>query len=137
MALLAASACQVRPGGAGRVEGSGFGQRADLAERERQIAVAAAGDLDRAVVGRVQAQDQAHGGGFAGPVRPQEAGDDAGADVEAQMIDRRYLAVALGQAVGLDHGSPPLRGCAFQPAGLGLAGGTRETPVLTLRFSPG
>jgi hypothetical protein len=70
----------------------------------------AAGDLDRAVVGGVQAQDQAHGGGLAGPVRPEEAGDDAGADVEAQLIDRRYRAVALGQGVGLDHGSPPLPG---------------------------
>ena len=101
---------QVRPGAAARVKGFGFEQRADLAERERQVVVGAAGDLDRAVVGRVQAQDQAHGGGFAGPVRPEEAGDDAGADVEAQLIDRRYRAVALGQGVSLDHGSPPLLG---------------------------
>jgi hypothetical protein len=120
------------------VEGSGFGQRTDLAERERQVVITAAFDRDRAVVRRVQAQDQAHGGGLAGPVRPEEAGDDAGTDLEAQLIDRRYLAVALGQAVGLDHGSPPSRGCwLLQPAGPGLAGGTRETPVLALGFSPG
>src|SRR5436305_2878008 len=92
---------------AARVERRGLQQRADLAEREPQVTVDAAGDLDRAVVGRVQAQDQSHGGGLAGPVRPEEAGDDAGADVEAQLIDRRYRTVALGQGVSLDHGSPP------------------------------
>jgi len=94
---------QVRPGAAAGVEGFCLEQRADLAERERQVVVAAAFDRDGAVVGCVQAQDQAHGGGLAGPVRPEEAGHEAGTDVEGEMIDRCYLAVALGQAVGLDH----------------------------------
>src|ERR1700758_2242698 len=98
------------------MEGLGFGKRADLAERKPQVVVCAAGDLDRAVVGRVQAQDEAHGGGLAGPVRPEEAGDDAGADVEAQLIDRCYRAVALSQGVSLDHGSPPLLGCCWLPS---------------------
>ena len=116
---------QVRLRAAARVEGLSFEQRADLAERERQVTVGAAGDLDRAVVGRVQAQDQAHGGGLAGPVRPEEAGDDARADVEAQLVDRRYLAVALGQAVGLDHGSPP-RGLGCSLFSLPVSGWAAE-----------
>src|SRR5256886_17197929 len=87
---------------------------------------------------RARARDRAHGGGLAGPVRPEEAGDDTGADVEAQLIDRRYLAVALGQAVGLDHGSsPPLADLLVSACRTGAAGGTRETPVLILGVFPG
>jgi hypothetical protein len=45
----------------------------------------------------------AHGGGFAGTVRPEKTHDLALADLEVQISDRRLAGVTLGQIFNLNH----------------------------------
>src|SRR3984885_15784732 len=83
----------------------GVEEGAHLTHGYRQVAVTAAAYGYRALRRRVEAQDHPHGGGLPGAVRAEEAGDQAGPDREGQVVDGRGGAVALDQAVGLDHGS--------------------------------
>jgi hypothetical protein len=45
----------------------------------------------------------AHRGGLAGAVRPQETDDFAGLDLEADAFDGALAGVHLGQTIGDDH----------------------------------
>src|SRR3954452_11762037 len=53
--------------------------------------------------GSVEAQDDAHGGRFAGAVGTEEAGDDAGLHVEGKVIDGERLAVAFADVPYFYH----------------------------------
>ena len=88
IALLGGQRGQVTAGAAARVERLGLEQRADLAQRPAQLAVAAAADSHLAGVGPVQPEDQPHRGGLARPVGAEEAGDAARPHVEAERVDR-------------------------------------------------
>ena len=79
---------QVVASGAARLEGRGVEQRADVAERVPQRPVRLAADQRGALVGRVQAEDDAHRGGLAGAVRADEAGHLAGQDGERHPVER-------------------------------------------------
>ena len=74
-----------------------FGQIADagLGRDGRSLDVVAA-DADLAGGGRDEARDHAHGGGFAGAVRAEEAEHLAGRHRERQVVHRQDLAIALG-----------------------------------------
>ena len=100
---------QVVVGRAAGVDGLGVEQRADVAQRRGVPGERRAVDGHRARRRPVQPHDHAHGGGFAGPVRAQEAGDPAGFDGEVDAGDGGLFAVNLGQASCFDHGSVPLR----------------------------
>ena len=95
--LLAASARQVAAGAAARVERPGLQQRAHLAQRPAQLAVAAPADPGLPGIRPVQAEDHPHGGGLARAVRPEEAGHHARPHVEAERVDRDRGSVALGE----------------------------------------
>ena len=77
--------------------------RADLAQRRREVAVAAAVDRRRPGGRRIEADDHAHRRRLAGAVGPEEAGDATGPDLEAQVIDGQRVAVALAQMRDIDH----------------------------------
>jgi len=94
---------QVGAGGAARVERLGLQQRAHLAERPAQVAVALPADPDLSRVRPVQARDHAHRGGLARAVRAEESGHRAGADIEAQVVHRGRGSVVLDEAACLDH----------------------------------
>ena len=65
----------------------------------------------------VQAQHEAHGGGFAGAVRAQEARNDAVGDGEGQVIDGAQAAEGLADVLNDDgHGSDPTRAPTSLPA---------------------
>ena len=51
----------------------------------------------------VEPEDQPHRRRLAGAVRPEEAGDDSGPDVEGQVVDGALVAVVLGQSARFDH----------------------------------
>jgi hypothetical protein len=79
--------------------------------------------------GGVEAEDHPHRGRLAGAVRAEEAGDDAGADGEAEVVDGELLAVGLGEVGDFDHVSilqirrrpanPPPGGFSLTPGGVG------------------
>jgi hypothetical protein len=71
---------------------------------ERQARRAAA-DEDLAAVGADQAAQHRHGRRLAGAVRPEQADDLAGADVERQVGDDGAVAVRLEETSGFEHGS--------------------------------
>jgi hypothetical protein len=50
-----------------------------------------------------EAEDQSHGRGLARAVGAEEAGHPSGADLEGHVVDGDGVAVALGQALDLDH----------------------------------
>jgi hypothetical protein len=88
---------------AARVHGARLEQRADLVQRRLVIPVALPVHRDGAGRWRVEAEDQAHGRRLPGAVRAEEAGDDAGLDDEAELVDGPLLSVVLREAVSLDH----------------------------------
>ena len=94
---------QVVAGAASRVDGLGLEQCADVAEREAQVPVAVAVDGDPTGGRRVEADHHAHGGGLAGAVGSEEAGDLPGPDLEAEVIDGDGCAVVLGDVLDADH----------------------------------
>ena len=51
----------------------------------------------------MQPEDQAHGRGLSGAVRPEKSGDHARPYGEGQVIDGGFLAVPLGEVVDHDH----------------------------------
>jgi hypothetical protein len=102
---------QVVAGAASPVDRLGLQERADLTQRRRVVPIGAAVDR-RCPRGRVvKPHDHPHGGGLAGAVGPQEAGDVARLHGKRQVIDGDVVAVALGQRLYLDHDVPP-GGCS-------------------------
>ena len=69
------------------MEGPGLQQPSGLAQRPAKPAVGLATDAGMSGVGRVQAEDHAHGGGLARAVQAQEAGHGPRRDVEAEPVD--------------------------------------------------
>jgi hypothetical protein len=104
----------VRPGGHAEVAASGapvvcragVEQRADLPERFGERLVRTPVHECRPRGGQVEAEHDPHGGGLAGAVRPEEPGDLARFDVEAQVVHGQDVAVASRQAAHLDHSCP-------------------------------
>ena len=97
----------VAPGAAG-VEAGGVEERADPCGGRVQLPVAAAEDRHRSRRGPHEVEDHAQGGGLAGAVGSEHAGDGPRLDDEAHVVDRQdLLAEALGQVLGLDdcHGA--------------------------------
>ena len=96
-----------RPG----CEVSGVEQRADVAARRSTRS--GGRRRARAAVGRVEPQDEPHGGRLAGAVA-EEAGHAPRLDRERQSVDGEHVAVALAQVVHLDHageGTPGRAAC--------------------------
>src|ERR1035441_9480579 len=85
------------------MHGLGLQERAYGSQRIGQVTVAPAVNRRGPPLRPVQAEDEPHGGGFAGSVGPEEAGHLARRDRERQMIDRRLVAVLLGQVTCFDH----------------------------------
>ena len=85
-----------------------------------QVPVAVTADRGPALVGGGEAEHDLHGGRLPGSVRPEETGDAAGWDREAEIIDHGVIAVALGDVVDL-HGVR-LSGGMCRDAGSGFWG---------------
>ena len=62
-----------------------------------------AGDLDLAVGRLLERRHHADRAGFACPVRPDEAEDMAGGDLQGQTVDRGEAVVVHSEIVGLNH----------------------------------
>jgi hypothetical protein len=88
---------QVVPCGPARMEAGRLQRGADRAERVGQVGIALAADGGGPPGRGDQGEQAAQGGGLAGAVGPQEAGDRARLDLEAQVVDRADLAEVLGQ----------------------------------------
>src|SRR5947209_6047084 len=74
----------------------------DFVRREAREVLALEHDVTR---GRtLDPHDCLHGGGFAGAVRPDQAKNFAGAELEVEVLDRGQTAEALGQAAHFEHG---------------------------------
>ena len=84
-----------------------------MAQREAQVAVAVPVDGDPPCGGSVEADHHAHGGGLAGAVGAEEAGDLPLADLEAEPVDGDGGSVALGDVVDLDHRVPATIGASI------------------------
>ncbi|GHJ24602.1 hypothetical protein TPA0909_62160 [Streptomyces albus] len=97
---------QMVAGAAPAVHGLGVEQGADLPGGVGQAPEGVPADGDPPGGGGVEPQDHAHGGGFPRAVGPQESGHGPWPDLEGQVVDGRLGAVALRQAVRLDHLRP-------------------------------
>ena len=93
--------------GAAGVLGGRVEQQADVAARVRQGGIRLAEHGGPARGRRGEAGHDAHRGRLAGTVRPEEAGDEAGLDLERDVVDGRERAVALGESFHCDHGLHP------------------------------
>ena len=69
----------------------------DIAEPHRRP------DVDLAAIGLFLPGDQAEQRGLARAVRPDHADDAAGRQREAQILEQQFVAIGLGQPLGLDH----------------------------------
>ena len=79
------------------VRGQRIARLVDIAELDRLAQAQAA------AVRLLLARDHAEQRGLAGAVRPDDADDGIGRDLEAQVVDQQALAEALAQVLGLDH----------------------------------
>ena len=77
-------------------------QRADLAERVAQAGVRPSADGRRPGVGRVEAEDDPHGGGLARTVRADEPGDLPGCDGERHTVEGEGRPEPLAQPGDFD-----------------------------------
>src|SRR3954451_10023003 len=66
-------------------------QRADLPQRRRVLYIRLAVDDDASGGRRIEPENQAHRRRLPGTVRAEEAGDDPGADGEAEVVDRALV----------------------------------------------
>ena len=98
---------QVVAGSAAGMHALGLKQRADRPQRIPQVTIAPAVDERDAGLRPVKAQDEAHGGGLASAVRPEEPRHPARLDREAQVIHRRLGPVELGQIARFNHAAAP------------------------------
>ena len=96
---------QVVAGAAPRVDRSGVEQATDLAHRVAVFGIPLAVDQGSSGGRPVEPEDETHGGGLAGAVRPEEAGDPARRDLDGEAVDSGLVAVPLGQAGERDHGA--------------------------------
>ncbi len=103
-AVALGQAEQVMERAAPAVQRAGLEHRAHLVQRAPDVRVGAAVDQHRAAGRPVQAEDHPHRGRLAGAVGSEEAGDDAGTDVEAELVDGPHRAVVLAQPACTDHG---------------------------------
>ena len=78
-------------------------KRAHLAQRVLQIAVGFAVYANLARRGLVQAHDHPHGGGFAGTIGPQEAGDHTGLYLKGEILNGADRPVVLSQSLYFNH----------------------------------
>jgi hypothetical protein len=95
---------EVRVGRSTGVDGAGLENRSDLAQGGGVIPVDLAVDRRDALAGPVETEDQAHGGGLACAVRPQESGYDPWRHREREVVDGKPVAVLLGEIACLNHG---------------------------------
>jgi hypothetical protein len=93
---------EVAPSAERRMEGGALDQRAHLREVRGRVADILAQNLGAAATGTDQAEEHADGGGLAGPVGPDEAGDRASRHVEVQAVDGTDAAVHLGEPGAAD-----------------------------------
>ena len=97
----------------GRVE-----QDPHLQARVGKVREPATPDVCRPGRGWGQADDDAHGGGLAGPVGSEEAGDPAGFGGEGDVVDGGVGAVPLGDCFDGDHrpsSIPAVTGAGLKP----------------------
>jgi hypothetical protein len=83
---------------------AGVQQRPDMAQWVGQARVAAPADQGGAGLGRIQAEDHPHRGGFAGAVRADKPSDLPGRDRERHPVQRQRPAQALAQAGYFNRG---------------------------------
>src|SRR5699024_3819012 len=88
--------------GAAVVECAGIEHHADGAGRLGEAAEGLTAHERLALVGPRQAGEDAQGGGFAGPVGAEEAGDGPGGAHEAEVVHGGTAAVALVEAAHLE-----------------------------------
>ena len=93
--LLAASQRRCSRAGRPGWTADASSKRAHLAERPRQLGIAAAVHQGGSGVGSVEPKEDAQGRGLARAVRADEAGNDAGAHRERQVVHGNRGAVAL------------------------------------------
>ena len=86
---------------------AGVEHRPDHASRVLEVAVADAVVADLAPIGPGEPDHHPHGGGLAGAVGADEAGDPTGGQVEAEVVDGDPVAVVLGQSGDGDHDGAP------------------------------
>ncbi len=94
---------EVGPRRAAAVDVLGVEQGPDLAHRILGRAEALPVDQGLAGCRPVEPQDQPHRRRLAGPVRPEETGDDARLNGERQVVDGELVPVALAQTAHLNH----------------------------------
>jgi len=92
---------QVLDGAAAWVETVVVERGADGAHRVRQVAVASSVDGRGPAVRGNQAKQHPQCGGLASAVGPEEAGDPAASDSEAQAVNGGDSAVPLGEAINV------------------------------------
>ena len=81
------------------------GQEADAAvDLHAALAGVEPEDLGLAGIGADKVQQDADGGGLAGPVRPEVAENLAGEDLDADIGDPQPATVVLRKALGFDDG---------------------------------
>jgi len=93
--VVAAAAC--------RVDEPGIEEQPDLVERRLHSGVGMTCECGGAPLEPVEADHAAHRGALAGTVGPQEAGDLARRDVEAEVVDGDGGAEALREVLDSDH----------------------------------
>jgi hypothetical protein len=85
------------------MERLGVQVRADVAKGPGEVMVGSAAHERLAGIRRVETNDHAHRRRLARAVRSHEPGHPAGANLEAEIVYRRCLPVALGESFHLDH----------------------------------
>ena len=119
---------QVVTRGAARQEGTGVQVGANDAAGVGVLAEVLAVEC-RAPLSAVEAQHEAHRGGLAGAIRPEEARHDTVGHGEGQVIDGAHAAEGLAEVLDEDgHGSDPTRVPASLPTVI-PRGSSRDFPV--------
>jgi len=83
------------------MEGIRLDDRAHGSGRVGQVSVAATADRRVASGRRGEVEHDLHGGGFAGSVRPEEAGDPPGRNGKAEVVYDRGIAVTFCEVCDL------------------------------------
>ena len=83
---------------------------ADVAPLRRQVGGVGALDRDLALVGVVEAGDDAQQGGLAAAARAEQGGELAGGDADGHVVERDEVAEALADVRDLDAQREPSLG---------------------------
>jgi hypothetical protein len=103
-----------------------FGQVSEVFAHLDRHGLSAPADL--AVIGFEHAEDDSHGGGLTGAVRPDEPEHLPLGDGERQVVERHQVAVAAGQSTKLQHLAHPFSpGC--HGSGCTIAAGLADPPA--------